>query len=500
MHAAHPYIKILIVDDDEDDFLITREYLNQIPGRKFNIDWCSNYQEALDQICTGQYDLYFVDYLLGPKTGLELIRNATNNNCEAPIILLTGKGNQEVDIRAMQAGAVDYLVKIELSVEKLERCIRYALDKTASMKALRSSEKKFRSFFEKSKDAVFFADINLVLKDINLAMAIFFEYPPQELCEMSLYQLLHSREDELLISEQLEMENEINDRELEFQTKSGERKNCILSVSKEKDDHGHFYVQGIIHDISSLKKAERANIQVEKLGATARLVRILAHEIRNPLNNIYLSLEQLTDEQIEESSKIFLEIIHRNSRLINGLITDLLDASKSTEIPLTDVAIQSVIEKALANAKDRIQLKRIQVLHDFPEQLTLIKADAEKLKIAFLNIIINAVEAMEEGKGRLHISVKEQGEEWQVTIRDNGCGIEDEALGKLFEPYFTSKKNGLGLGLASTLSILQAHKATIDVETKPGSGTAFKMTFKKAGGGFFTFQEKKQTGEIADKV
>src|ERR1700733_6118520 len=158
---------ILIVDDDEDDYLIICDYIRSIPGKTYNIGWCKNYNDALVQLNTCRHDLYFVDYRLGAKSGVDFLKEALQNNCEEPIVLLTGKGNYEVDIQAMQLGAVDYLVKTELSSEKLERCIRYALERSATLKALRANERKYRSIFEKSKDVVFVADYLLNFKDVN---------------------------------------------------------------------------------------------------------------------------------------------------------------------------------------------------------------------------------------------------------------------------------------------------------------------------------------------
>jgi signal transduction histidine kinase len=103
-------------------------------------------------------------------------------------------------------------------------------------------------------------------------------------------------------------------------------------------------------------------------------------------------------------------------------------------------------------------------------------ANREKLKIAFLNIIINAVEAVEKFTGSLSITI-DTNKWFMVTIRDNGCGIPEENISRLFEPYFTSKRNGMGLGLAATLNILQSHKASIDVMSVMKQGTTFTITF-----------------------
>jgi signal transduction histidine kinase len=107
-------------------------------------------------------------------------------------------------------------------------------------------------------------------------------------------------------------------------------------------------------------------------------------------------------------------------------------------------------------------------------------ADREKLKIAFLNIVINAVEAITASPGKIKIEIGSKDNKHTVLISDNGSGINEENLSRLFEPYFTSKRNGMGLGLASTLTILQAHKATVEVQSKVGQGTIFTITFNPA--------------------
>ena len=162
-------IRILIVDDDEDDFLIISDYIRNINPTRFVLHWCYNYLEALTHMKNHNYDLYFVDYRLGAKTGLELLKEAISAHCEEPIVLLTGKGNFKVDMEAMQAGAVDYLIKTELTSEKLERCIRYSLERAATMKALKANERKYRNIFERSKDAVFITNESCHFIDMNEA-------------------------------------------------------------------------------------------------------------------------------------------------------------------------------------------------------------------------------------------------------------------------------------------------------------------------------------------
>jgi signal transduction histidine kinase len=238
----------------------------------------------------------------------------------------------------------------------------------------------------------------------------------------------------------------------------------------------------VIHDITNLKKSEKATLQSEKLSATQRLVRTLAHEVRNPLNNIYLSLEQLVPEIHMEEPKIYLDIINRNSKRISSLITELLDSSRPTEIVLEKTLLQSVLDESIAAALDRIKLKRITLNVNYKCSEAPIMGDFNKLKIAFLNIIINAIEAMNEDVGLLEVMVDQDQSNYKVVISDNGTGISEENIVKLFEPYYTSKPSGMGLGLSSTLNIIRSHKAFIEVNSKLHIGTSFIITFRKNAG------------------
>jgi len=144
------------------------------------------------------------------------------------------------------------------------------------------------------------------------------------------------------------------------------------------------------------------------------------------------------------------------------------------------VSLQSILDATLVVAIDRMTLKQIKVETSYPEQPCLVNADSEKLKIAFLNILINATEAISSNSGRIAITLSAKSQYHRVEITDNGCGIDKENISKLFEPYFTSKRNGMGLGLAATLNILQSHQGIVDVHSQVGQGTTFTITFPKA--------------------
>jgi PAS domain S-box-containing protein len=472
-------VRILIIDDDHDDFLIISDYLNAIETNKFSIDWCYNYNDAVAQIASKKHSIYFVDYRLGAKTGLDLLRDAEALKCEEPIILLTGFGNPAVDNEAMRIGAMDYLIKSELTTEKLERCIRYALERSAAIKALRANEQKYRNIFERSKDAVFITDTTLRFKDINLATSQLLEFEKEDLLGRSLYDLIEDKATKAKIHEGLTTLGEVSDLELVLNDKSQEKKYFVLTASTQQETNGETYVQAILHDITNLKKAERATLYAEKLASAGRLVRTLAHEVRNPLNNVQMATEQLNTAHIPEDDKIFLDIIQRNSKRIDNLIGELLDSYRPYEKTFKVTNLKNILEDTVHMASDRLRLKNIGVSVNYPGDPCVIQADEEKLKIAFLNIVVNATEAIANGSGKVDIQLLEKSENYVVEIADNGCGIPNEILSKLFEPYFTSKRNGMGLGLASTLNIVQAHGGTIDVESEVNVGSKFIVSFPK---------------------
>ena len=473
-------IPILIIDDDEEDFLIIKQYISQIKGETtFVLQWCDSYQEGVDAVCRGEHDIYFVDFHLGAKTGLDLIKEVMSKNCNQPVVLLTGMGNQDIDLQAMKAGASDYLVKSELNTEKLERCIRYTVTRHKFLRALKESELKYHGIFEKTKDFIFITDEHLVFRETNQIGTALLGYSRTEFNSMSLIDLLLNERDGETIRKTLEKTGEVDDVEVELRAKNSQLINCMISLTAEKNEGGKYhYIQGIIHDITALKNAEKANLQTTRLKATESLVRILAHEVRNPLNNIILAVEQL--DLMPDNDKIYLEIVTRNSNRINTLITELLYSSKPAVIELEQVSLETVLEKSIAGARDRLILKKVKLDQNYQGQQAIILADPEKLCMAFLNIIINGIEASPPEGARMSIGLRAEGDNYVVSVTDNGHGIEGENLSQLFHPYFTSKSAGMGLGLSSALSIFESHRALVQVKSARGEGTTFHIIFKKS--------------------
>ena len=476
-----PIIKLLLVDDDEDDYLLTREYLNDITDKKFDVTWASNFDKGAQEIKFNSFDILFFDFLLGGRTGIDLLITAKQLGCESPIILLTGRGDLKTDMEAMRLGASDYLVKSEMDTEKLDRSIRYALERSAALRALKISEEKYRSIFEKSRDMIYITDKNGLFIDFNDSAQRIFGYSREEMLKLNAHELYYNNEDRNTFLKEMNQTGAISNYELMLKHKSGDKRDCLVSgtVQRMVTSNGNtLNYLGIIHDITRRKRAEKDLLIAEKLAVTGRVVRTLAHEIRNPLTNINLSIEQLQSENKDDELTTYFDIIKRNSKRINDLITDLLHSSKPTEVKMDHYSINDVLEETLQMAIDRMTLKGIRIEKKYSNNLCDVQVDKEKMKIALLNSIINAVEAMPEKNGILEISTYSIENKCIVKIEDNGTGIKREQIGRLFEPYFTSKSTGVGLGLATTHNILQSHNAVIDVESELGKGTCFTITFE----------------------
>lgn len=137
-------IRALLIDDDEDDYVMTRDLLSEAEAKRFDLEWVSTYKDGLKAIERNEHNVYLLDYRLGEQTGLELLREAIEKGCKSPIILLTGQGDHEVDVEAMKAGAADYLSKSEITGPLLERSIRYAIERKRTEEQIR-----FLAYYDK---------------------------------------------------------------------------------------------------------------------------------------------------------------------------------------------------------------------------------------------------------------------------------------------------------------------------------------------------------------
>ena len=205
----------------------------------------------------------------------------------------------------------------------------------------------------------------------------------------------------------------------------------------------------------------------------------LAHEVRNPLTNIDLAAEMLSLGIKDETMRLYLDIIMRSSVRINNLVNELLKFRLADQAPAKKHSVHQLLDEVLEMAEDRLMLKKIAVRKEYAADDYEITLDRVKLGIALTNIIINAIDAMASKTGELKLVTKSLDNKYILQIEDNGCGISKDNLKNIFKPYFTHKKGGLGLGLATTYDILQAGNVGVFVTSEEGIGTRFVLMFDK---------------------
>jgi PAS domain S-box-containing protein len=478
---AKTSVKVLLIEDDEDDVFLAREYLAESAVFKFEMDWESQPEEARKKMVSGTYDIFLIDYRLGSETGLDLIRFSQENGVLTPSILLTGQGDLKVDLDATRFGAADYLVKTELNASMLERSIRYTLSQSKIILELNEKEKRYRSLFERSIDPIFLADERYRLIDVNESFLRFFKYTRDNALGLSIRDLFHRAEDFKQFQSTVTSNGQIRDFETQLVAQDTEKKICLLNCIFIQDLGSSFCCyQGIIHDQTMRKKAEKDMLIAERLSMTGKIARTIAHEVRNPLTNLNLALDQLKDEMPSDnpSVKVYSDIIERNANRIEQLIGEMLSSSKPRDLNLELVTVADVLEETLMLTIDRLNLKQMKLEKNYASDLPRILVDKEKIKIALLNIIINATEAMEPGKGVLKITTDLRDGFLTISICDNGKGIPPEEIEKLFDPFYTGKQGGMGLGLTSTKNILDSHTASVEVTSVLKQGTTFVIYFK----------------------
>jgi len=220
-------------------------------------------------------------------------------------------------------------------------------------------------------------------------------------------------------------------------------------------------------------------LQTEKLAALGRMAAGIAHEINNPLAGILLFSSNLKKKVPAEGPiKDGLDIIVRETIRCKGIIQELLNFSRARELQMEVSDVNEIIKKALSILDNEFRLKHIDIDCRLSPRPLKFNLDGNQIEQVFVNLMINAMNAIEE-KGTITVTSAADpgGKMARVEIIDTGCGIKQEDLSKIFEPFFSTKENGTGLGLAVSYGIVKNHGGDIDVSSQPGQGTHFTLTF-----------------------
>ena len=222
-------------------------------------------------------------------------------------------------------------------------------------------------------------------------------------------------------------------------------------------------------------------VHSEKLAFTGRIAANIAHEIRNPLTNVAMSVEQLKETTKPDDPRAKdVDIIKRNIERANYLITELLNCARPPKLnlQLTDAnkLLKKVLKNTLESAKTKIRLEKIQVNKKFTSSSSIVRMDREQMGRALSNLIINAIEALPKRGGKLDITTGRDEDFFVVRIQDTGRGIPEEDIIRIYDPFFSTKPGGVGLGLTLCYGVIVGHGGTIEVESKPKKGSIFTVS------------------------
>jgi PAS domain S-box-containing protein len=347
--------------------------------------------------------------------------------------------------------------------------------------ALRLSEEKFSKAFRASPDWITISMIDDGRYiEVNDAFERLSGYGRDEAIgrtalELGIWADPKERED---ISATLKKDGMLRNREVHFRTKSG----TILTMlrSSEIIDYGGIRCTiSVTRDITERRNTEMMLQRAEQMKAVGEVAVGLAHEIKNPLAGIKSSIEVLSEEApcLDEDREVLIKVI-REIRRIEMLLKDLLNFARPPKPQLTMVDINSVLDATLELSIDTAGLSPpgISAERDFAERLPATLADPMQMKQIFLNLVLNAIDAMHEG-GVLRVKTRydETTNSLEIDIADTGKGIDKELMDKLFHPFFTTKPKGTGLGLAISKRLVEEHGGTMTVQSTPGSGTVFTI-------------------------
>ena len=241
----------------------------------------------------------------------------------------------------------------------------------------------------------------------------------------------------------------------------------------------------MIAGLKSERELEDKLNTAERQAAIGRLTQAVAHEIRNPLNVINLSIDHVAtkyapedDKRREQLTRILSSIRDEVARL-KRLVNDLLNYGRPARLAVETVDVRKLVDETIALVRPQAEEQGVEVTLEGDPSPVEVRGDRERLKSCFSNIAINALQAM-PGGGELNVRIAKLDGTVEITMGDTGVGISEEALGKIFEPYFSTKQAGFGLGLAVTKTIVEEHRGSIDVRSGPRRGAEFTVRLPSA--------------------
>ena len=361
---------MLLVEDDEDDYLLTRELLEEIESTKYDLHWVTDYDAGLARLKSGYYDVILIDHYFGGHTGVELVREAVAAGCTTPMILLTGLGGRDIDVAAMQAGAADYLEKGNLTVDALERSIRYAISAAEARKAMLERSMLLRTTLDNTGAGIAAFDRSMRLIAWNdrfldmLGLRKGFE-------DLDGFDAQFGPEIELLSEravQRLRLDFLPEDARSEYVRE--DRRRIEIQYNRTEDDG----VVVVCLDVTDRKQSEDMLVKAKAVAelanrAKSEFLANMSHELRTPLNAIIGFSELMTHETQgpmgnDTYTEYAYDIQHSGMHLLS-LINDILDLSKiesgKFQLQEDQVDLSDLIDRCLRMIRDRAEAAQITV-------------------------------------------------------------------------------------------------------------------------------------------
>lgn len=504
-------IRILIVEDDPDYGLFTKIILERT-NRGYQVDIADTPQEGLDKILAHDYDLVVSDYRMPALNAMDILKKTREEGKDVPFIVVTASGNEKVAVELMKAGAYDYVIKdlsykdtLPLVVERSFAIYKSRKDRQRLEKKIIKAAEEWEATFNSIADAISIHDTDFNIFRVNKSFMEKFKIKVGDIKNKKCHEIVHDlgmppsncpakKTIETKKSQNVESYDASRDVYFEAITSpifddSGELSKIVhilRDITERKRDE-----EEIKKAYRELKSTQNKLVQSEKLAAIGRFSSGIAHEVKNPLGVILSGAEFLESFLLDspEEVKTGLSKIKEATIRADTIIRNLLKFARPSEVTAKKITSKVIVEDTLSLIKYRVPSQNIRIDKDYPFEEVYIKADKSQLEQVMFNLVSNSIEAMAEG-GVLDIKVYAQsipeivpeGKACVIEVSDTGEGISKEGLAKIFEPFYTTKreKKGTGLGLYMSKIIVNNHHGELLVNSEKGKGTTSRIVLPVA--------------------
>ncbi len=481
-------LAVLLLEDSPDDAELIQWELGRA-GYDVDMHRVAT-KESFVEALTGQsHDVILADYRLPGFDGMDALAEARRLAPDIPFVIVTGSIDEETAVECMKAGAWDYVIKDHLV--RLAPSIQGALERGRSLTArrdaeaqLQRSERRFRSLIEHAPDMIAVLDEGGRVLYASPSVARVLGYEDEEFMGRNAFALVHPEDQTAMkrgLGRLLPEPGRVEHGVFRFEQPDGTYRllECTIKNLLDNKDVAGLVVNA--RDVTEHRALQERFFQAQKLEALGRLAGGLAHDFNNILTAILGNIDLLLLRLAEGSEEYRLAQAVQEAAESGARVSRQLTAFAKGQIvkPVNldlRYTVQQVSRTLLPILGEDVHLEL-----SLDEMPTVVHIDPGQFEQVIINLAINARDAMPEG-GRLDISVKRsRGDDGEATVvvevTDTGQGMEPEVLAQVFNPFFTTKVSGTGIGLYTVRSIVESHGGTVEVESHPGGGTTFCLTW-----------------------